>query len=100
MTVSPMLKRDDDSIHVSATELSITATQWEDWPGAGKNSVFFSVRLQAAQASIAGVLTKAEAVAIARALIETAISAEQFSAALEQGRGNCSGVDRSGGVTK
>ena len=72
MTVSPMLKRDEDSIHVSATELSITATPWEDWPGSGKNSVFFSVRLQAAQASIAGVLTKTEAVAIAQALMEAA----------------------------
>ena len=72
MTVSPMLKRDEDSIQVSATELSITATPWEDWPGSGKNSVFLSVRLQAAQASIAGVLTKAEAVAIAQALMEAA----------------------------
>jgi len=41
MTVSPMLQRNDDSIQVSATELSITATPWEDWPGSGKNSVFF-----------------------------------------------------------
>ncbi|MFN7756724.1 MAG: hypothetical protein ACK5RP_04595 [Betaproteobacteria bacterium] len=72
MTLSPMLQRDDDSIQVSATELSITATPWEDWPGSGKNSVFFSVRLQAANASIAGVLTKTEAVAIAQALMEAA----------------------------
>ena len=72
MNASPMLKRDDDSIHVSATQLSITATPWEHWPGLGKNSVFFSVRLQAAQASIAGVLTKAEAVAIAQALMQAA----------------------------
>ena len=72
MTVSPMLQRNDDSIQVSATELSITATPWEDWPGSGKNSVFLSVRLQAANASIAGVLTKAEAVAIAKALMEAA----------------------------
>ncbi|MFN9186562.1 MAG: hypothetical protein ACK5WG_08485 [Betaproteobacteria bacterium] len=72
MTVSPMLQRDDDSIQVSATELSITATPWEDWPGSGNNSVFFSVRLQCAQASIAGVLTKTEAIAIAQALIEAA----------------------------
>ena len=72
MNASPMLKRDEDSIHVNATQLSITATPWEDWPGLGKNLVFFSVRLQAAQASIAGVLTKAEAVAIAQALMEAA----------------------------
>lgn len=72
MTASPMLKRDGDSIYVNATQLSITATPWEDWPGLGKNSVFFSVRLQRAQASIAGVLTKAEAVAIAQALMEAA----------------------------
>ena len=72
MTVSPMLKRDEDWIHVSATELSIAATPWEDWPGSGKNSVFFLVRLQAAQASIASVLTKTEAVAIAQALTEAA----------------------------
>jgi len=36
MTVSPMLQRNDDSIQVSATELSITATPWEDWPGLGR----------------------------------------------------------------
>ena len=72
MTVSPMLERDDESIRVRATEVSMTATPWESRPNSGFDSVFFSINLQLAQASICAVLSKTEAVAIARALMEAA----------------------------
>lgn len=72
--VGPLIKRDDDGTRsVDATDLRIYVAPWSTL-SAGQNDAVF-VNVSRPGATLSGVLTRNEALAIARALIEAAEAA-------------------------
>jgi hypothetical protein len=72
--VRPLIERDADGTRsVDATELRIYVAPWSTL-SAGKNDAVF-LNLSRAGANLSGVLTRNEALAMARALIEAAEAA-------------------------
>ena len=71
--VRPLIERDDGTRSVDATELRIYVEPWSTLQ-AGKNDAVF-VNLSRPGANLSGVLTRNEALAMARALIEAAEAA-------------------------